>query len=237
MDKLFKKSAILTILVIFSVTAIAFSLTSCGGIEKKILGSWYTEDMDELFFSEDGVFTVWGHSGEYSIDDDRITCITEYGDAITFYFFEDSKDNYLTTDYGSGHTFYTYEVANKMYEEALAEAEKARTDTINALNEYFVGTWECYTDNGSYVLTINADHTWSSKEHEEWFGSEPSNKEKSGKWEFVEDNYDLYIFTLNPEDNSSISFSRTRFVISDWEDRDLSEIKLQYGYGIYVTKK
>lgn len=218
----------------FLVLAVALmlmiSLAACAEkTEKKILGSWYTDNMQELFFSEDGTYTLFDEGGTYSVDGERITLVDPLGGAETFEYQEDGDESYIYDTDGSW-VFYPYDVAYEIYSERMAEAENQRVSTVDALRDYFPGTWVGDGRNPlhDYVVEIYDDGSFKITSDDAYY-EDTSKAGMTGTWTFEEDwNDQLYYFksAYKYPDNDKTFTTEEKFYIPDWEDRDLDDIEI-----------
>lgn len=216
------------IILIATAVLLTFLLSSCAEkTEDKILGSWYTDNMQELFFSEDGTYTVYDEGGTYSVDGNRITLIDPLGGVLTLEYYDDGDEAYLYEPDGY-REFYPYDWAYEIYSEKIAAAEESRTSTVDDLRAFFVGKWESKKSVNAYApqhyhheIIIRDDGTFTV--------SDPDYKsDVEGTWEFVEDwNPERYCFKAYPTYADGKTYEdETSFYIPDWEDGDFSNVEL-----------
>ena len=218
-------------------------VTSCSSKEDEIVGSWYNLDLKELILSDDGVFSHGDEGGTYTYDGDQIILLYNYGETEIFEVsYEDSSIVLINTSTSieSYKYYYTYDVAYDKYSQKQQEQEEQRNSTVDAIREYFVGTWVGNGDNSlhNYVVTINDDNTFVINSDDCYY-DDNSHAGLEGIWEFKQDGNDQrYIFkTTYQSAESDRTFSDEKFFyIPDWEDRDLSNISITI-YDVTLTKK
>ena len=234
----YKKTFILILSIILLIM-----ITSCSSKEDKIIGSWYNLNLKELILSDDGVFSHGDEGGTYTYDGDQIILLYNYGETEIFEVsYEDDTMVLINTSTSieSYKYYYTYDIAYDKYSQKQQEREEQRVSTVDALREYFVGTWVGDGSNSlnNYVITINDDNTFVINSDDCYYEG-TSHAGLEGTWEFEQDwNDQRYIFKTTYK---SVEFDETYssekvFYIPDWEDRDLDDISITI-YDVTLTKK
>lgn len=222
-DRNLKKTT--PVILVVTLICIAFVLVSCGEkTEDKIIGSWYDDDMSELFFSEDGSFTLNDYGGTYSVDGERITLIDAWGEADTFALYDDGSEIYIY-DTNRSREFYPYDVAWEKYDMKQAEAESERNSTVNEIKDYLIGTWENVDDFPDFIVTIKENNTLEIQS--EYYG------DATGTWEFESDGDDRRYFFIETHEHYGSGYGSgkehsqdTFFYIPDWQYRDIDSMKI-----------
>lgn len=221
------------LIIMLLATMMIIVMASCGNTtEKKVIGSWYDENMNELFLSEDGAFSLDDIGGTYAVDGNRITMTSEMGSSYTYEYIDDEGEPYLYDTEGDWH-FYSYDVASEMYYEHQAELENQRVSTVDAIGDYFVGTWVSDGNNPlhDYVISIKDDNTFEVVSDDAYY-EDNSHAGLAGTWEFVQDwNDQRYLFkaTYKYPGKEKTFEQEEAFVIPDWEDKDLDKIEITIG--------
>ena len=210
-----------TVVLLLSVMTICF-MASCGNsIEKKVVGSWYDERMNELFLSEDGAYSLEDVGGTYAVDGNRITLTSAMGSSSTYEYIDDEGTPYLLDTGGDWH-FYTYEVASELNYEHAENVENQRVSNLDALNEYLVGTWVPEFDD-EYIVKINNDHTFT-------LDDEDGYDTCKGTWELEEGwNNQQYYFIYECDYRGEVKTYKNPnnlIYLGDYRDGDFTHLKL-----------
>lgn len=232
------KTYIERIVLIVFLLSVVISLTACGeSTEKKILGSWYDENMNELYFAEDGTYTIFNEGGTYSIEDDRIILIDPLGGAETFEYYEDGDEKYIYDTDGTWE-FYPYDAAYEMNVAKAEAKEDLRVSTVDALKEYFVGRWVSQYDSSPVVIEVSADGSYKIIDDPY---EDNKYRSDSGTWSFDEDwNDELWTFNATFKSyNSGMSEGKdytdeTYIYIPDYEDGDFSKLTIRMNSDTFI---
>lgn len=197
-------------------------MASCGNsTEKKVIGSWYDENMNELFLSEDGAYSLEDIGGTYVVDDNRVTLTSAMGSSSTYEYIEDEEEPYLYDTEGDWH-FYTYDVASELYYANEVAVEDQRLSTLDALSEYLVGTWVSKYDD-DYTVRINEDYTFTLDDVNGYDSCEGTWKLEQG-W-----NDQLYQFIYEYEKNGktqTVENGNNTVYLGDYSDGDFTHLEL-----------
>lgn len=157
-----KLKNILYIAIIFIV---AFVMTACNK-DDKVIGSWYDDYMNEIYFSEDGDCSIRGQYGTYEVDGDNVRAIGTLLDETYFY----TNYEYECLTDSAGREYYRYDRALEASEEREAAADDRLNATIESVRSYIPGTWKSgsttaeFYDDGTFEIVEDA-FQWDYRQH------------------------------------------------------------------------